>query len=94
MIEPTVFNTLRQFRAGVYRRFGARRDALFELLDAVTVATGVDPRTVSALPAPSRPGEVYRSCLDVRRALTELPLATPVPLAEGLRRTVEWVRSR
>ena len=65
-----------------------------ELLDAVTVATGADPRTVSALPAPSRPGEVYRSCLDVRRALTELPLATPVSLAEGLRRTVEWIRSR
>ena len=38
MIDPTVFNTLREFRAGVYRRFGARRDALFDLLDAATVA--------------------------------------------------------
>ena len=42
MIEPTLFNTLRQFRAGVYARFGARRDALFELLDAATV-TGLVP---------------------------------------------------
>src|SRR5437660_7412525 len=38
MIDPATFNTLRQFRAGVYDCFGARRDALFELLDAATVA--------------------------------------------------------
>jgi hypothetical protein len=38
MIDPVLFNTLREFRAGVYRRFGARRDALFEVLDAATVA--------------------------------------------------------
>src|SRR5215213_2620373 len=38
MIDPVVFNTLRQFRAAVYGRFGARRDALFEVLDAATVA--------------------------------------------------------
>jgi len=38
MIDPTVFNTLRQFRAAVYRRFGIRRDALVEVLDAATVA--------------------------------------------------------
>jgi hypothetical protein len=38
MIDPVLFNTLRRFRAGVYRRFGTRRDALFELLDAAMVA--------------------------------------------------------
>lgn len=38
MIDPVLFNTLRRFRAGVYDRFGARRDALFDLLDAATVA--------------------------------------------------------
>jgi hypothetical protein len=38
MIDPVLFNTLRQFRAGVYRHFGTRRDALFELLDAALVA--------------------------------------------------------
>ena len=38
MIDPATFNTLRQFRMGVYERFGTRRDALFELLDSATVA--------------------------------------------------------
>jgi hypothetical protein len=38
MIDPVVFNALRRFRASVYQRFGRRRDALFELLDAVIVA--------------------------------------------------------
>src|SRR6266705_1563675 len=38
MLDPLTLNTLRQFRAGVYDCFGARRDALFELLDAATVA--------------------------------------------------------
>ena len=38
MVDPVLFNSLRRFRAGVYGAFGARRDALFELLDAATVA--------------------------------------------------------
>src|SRR6266550_9272953 len=38
MLDPLTLNTLRHFRAGVYDCFGARRDALFELLDAATVA--------------------------------------------------------
>ena len=38
MVDPLLVNTLRQFRAGVYGSFGTRRDALFELLDAATVA--------------------------------------------------------
>ena len=38
MIDPVVFNSLRRFRAGAYGAFGARRDALFELLDTATVA--------------------------------------------------------
>ena len=38
MIDPASLNALRAFRARVYRRLGARRDALFELLDAATVA--------------------------------------------------------
>src|SRR5207342_2720311 len=35
---PVTFNGLHRFRAAVYAAFGARRDALLELLDAVTVA--------------------------------------------------------
>jgi UDP-glucose 4-epimerase len=68
--------------------------SILELVAAVAAATGVDPRSVSPLRAPRRAGEVHRSCLDVRRARAELALAHPVPLVEGLRRTVEWVRAR
>ena len=38
MLDPATFNTLRQFRTGAYACFSARRDALFELLDAATLA--------------------------------------------------------
>src|SRR3954471_16794100 len=45
MDDLTPFHALQAFRAGVYRSLGARRDALFEALDA---ATTVGP--VPALP--------------------------------------------
>src|SRR6516225_1432144 len=38
MIDPTTLSTLRRFRARVYACCGPRRDALFELLDAATLA--------------------------------------------------------
>src|SRR5881394_4419271 len=38
MRDPVMCNSLRRFRAGVYGAFGARRDALFDLLDAATVS--------------------------------------------------------
>ena len=50
MIDPATFNTLRQFRAGVYDCFCARRDALFELLDAATVAGLVPSLAYLSLP--------------------------------------------
>jgi hypothetical protein len=54
MIESATFNTLRRFRAGVYHRFGARRDALFELLDAATVVGLVPSLAHVSLPAVHR----------------------------------------
>jgi hypothetical protein len=45
MVDPATFNMLRAFRAGVHGRFGARRDALLELLDAATVV-GLVPSLV------------------------------------------------
>src|SRR5215210_6525560 len=45
MLDPTLLHTLRAFRAQVYASLGARRDALFETLDA---ATSVGP--VPSLP--------------------------------------------
>jgi len=65
-----------------------------ELLRATATAASADPDAVVAVPAPRRPGEVHRSCLDVRRSVAELGLARPVPLVEGLRRTLGWIRSR
>src|ERR1700737_3713366 len=50
MIDPATLNTLRQFRARVYDCFGARRDALFELLDAATVAGLVPSLAYLSLP--------------------------------------------
>ena len=68
--------------------------SILELVAAVATATGVDPGSVRPWHAPARPGEVHRSCLDVRRAAAELGSARPVPLVDGLRRTVEWIRAQ
>src|SRR5260370_8864537 len=56
MLDPLTLNTLRQFRAGVYDFFGARRDALFELLDAATVAGLVPSLAYLSLPPVHRRG--------------------------------------
>ncbi len=56
MLDPLTLNTLRQFRAGVYDCFGARRDALFELLDAATVAGFVPSLAYLSLPPVHRRG--------------------------------------
>ena len=50
MIDPATLNTLRQFRAGVYDCFRARRDALFEVLDAATVLGLVPSLAYPSLP--------------------------------------------
>ena len=41
MIDPTLYHTQRTFRAAVYAALGARRDALFEALDAATTVGSV-----------------------------------------------------
>src|SRR5438067_352094 len=56
MLDPLTLNTLRRFRAGVYDCFGARRDALFELLDAATVAGLVPSLAYLSLPPVHRRG--------------------------------------
>jgi UDP-glucose 4-epimerase len=43
--------------------------------------------------APARLGEIQRSTLDTTKSREELGFAAEVDLAEGLRRTVEWVAS-
>jgi hypothetical protein len=54
MLDPATMRTLRQFRVGVYDRLGMRRDALFELLDAATVAGLVPSLAYLSLPAVHR----------------------------------------
>ncbi len=76
MINPTTFNALRAFRAGVHARFGARRDALFELLDAATVAGLVPSLAYLSLPA------VH--CSASTRFAGELPQGRILPGAESL----------
>jgi UDP-glucose 4-epimerase len=44
--------------------------------------------------APTRPGEQQRSVVDISRAATELGWRPEVSLADGLRRTVEFFRTR
>src|SRR5215211_5000553 len=56
MLDAVMFNSLRRFRAGVYGAFGARRDALFELLDAATVAGLVPSLAYLSLTAVHRRG--------------------------------------
>jgi hypothetical protein len=56
MIDAATFNALRAFRARIYSRLGARRDALFELLDAATVAGAVPSLPYLSLPAVHRRG--------------------------------------
>src|SRR5438067_5476159 len=56
MLDPMMFNSLRRFRAGVYGAFGARRDALFDLLDAATVAGLVPSLAYLSLTAVHRRG--------------------------------------
>ena len=44
--------------------------------------------------APAKAGEQIRSVLDGSKLRTLAALPEPVPLDEGLRRTIEWMRSR
>ncbi len=66
---------------------------ILELVDAVARAADVDPAAFAPEHQPARAGEVLRSCLDVTLARTELGLPAPTPLTDGLRATLDWVRS-
>src|SRR3954453_3344087 len=56
MVDPTLLHTLHAFRAAVYQHLGARRDALFEALDAVTLVGPVPSLPYLSLLAPHRRG--------------------------------------
>ena len=56
MNDPTLYHMLRAFRDEVYAALGARRDALFEALDAATTVGPVPPLPYLSLAALHRRG--------------------------------------
>jgi hypothetical protein len=94
MADPATFKTLRQFRAGVYRCFEARRDALFELLDAATVAGLVPSLAYLSLPAAAQTssstcatwdeaGRAQRAAARAHRRQLAAAAVVPVPRLVG-----------
>src|SRR5436309_8420776 len=86
MLDPIMFNNLRRFRAGVYSAFGARRDALFDLVDAATVAGLVPSRGYLSLTPVHRRG--WGSLYDaLATGTTDVPalreLVARYPLDDG-----------
>ena len=77
--------------AGPFNVAGGRPVRTAELFQLVGAACGSD---LTALAAPARPGDVRESWLDVSRAAGELGWRPRVPLAEGVARTVDYLRSR
>lgn len=77
----------------VYNVGAGTEITVLELARAVATAAGVDPTTFAPTFAPGRPGELDRSCLDVTRARRDLGLPPPTPLSDGLRHTLQWVRT-
>ncbi|WP_214407331.1 NAD-dependent epimerase/dehydratase family protein [Pseudonocardia lacus] len=67
--------------------------SLLELVAAIAEAAGVDPADFVPVHDAPRAGELLRSCLDVSRARADFGLAPPIALTEGLRRTLDWVRT-
>jgi UDP-glucose 4-epimerase len=79
-----------------HRRYNVgtgREVSVLDLVDAVAAAAGVDPADFAPQLRPERAGEVRRSCLDVTRAREELGPVDPTSLTEGLRATLDWVRT-
>jgi len=56
MMDPTLLQTLHAFRTVVYEYLGARRDALFDVLDAATTVGSVPSLPYLSLTAPHRRG--------------------------------------
>jgi UDP-glucose 4-epimerase len=77
----------------VYNVGSGTEVSVLELLTALTELLDVDPVATAPEFVPSRPGEVLRSCLDVRRAGADLGLAAPTPLRTGLAATVAWIQT-
>jgi UDP-glucose 4-epimerase len=76
---------------GVYNVGTGVEVSVNQLYDALRNAIGVETK---AEHAPAKAGEQMRSVLDGSKLRSMAGLPEPVSLDEGLRRTVEWLRSR
>ena len=74
---------------GIYNLGGTKPVSLNELIIALEHATGKKARTRKA---PMQPGDVERTCADIAKAARDLGYAPKVGLAEGLEKTVAWVK--
>jgi UDP-glucuronate 4-epimerase len=74
----------------IYNLGGTHPVTLRDLIAAIGVAVGKDP-IVEQLPV--QPGDVLRTWADVSAAARDLGYAPTVPLEEGLRRFVAWLRN-
>src|SRR4051794_41432423 len=86
MNDLILFDTLRAFRAGVYQSLGARRDALFEALDAATTVGPVPSLAYLSLAALHRRGwgSLYAAPAGGNLDVAALPALVPrYPLGDG-----------
>src|SRR4051812_623936 len=86
MIDPTLYHTLRGFRVKVYAALGARRDALFEALDAATTVGPVPSLPYLSLTALHRRrwGSLYAALAEGSRDVARLrTLVGQYPLDDG-----------
>jgi UDP-glucose 4-epimerase len=74
-----------------YNVAGGEETTLLELLDVIGNALGVAPEPQFT---DTRPGDVRRSRGDGSAAARDLGFTTKVPLDEGMRATIEWLRNR
>jgi UDP-glucose 4-epimerase len=75
----------------VYNVAGGDETSLLELLDAMGRILGVTPKPDFG---PARAGDVRRSRGDGTAATNDLGFRCQVPLDDGLRRTIDWLRTR
>lgn len=86
MVDPTLLKTLQAFRAAVYAHLGARRDALFDVLDAATTVGPVPSLPYLSLTAPHRRGwgSLYAALGEGRLEVPALQaLVAQSPLDDG-----------
>lgn len=76
---------------GVYNVAAGAPHSLNELIAELGTIIG---RPISVRYGPPRPGDIHHSHADISAAARDLRWRPSVPFGEGLRRTVEWYRSR